>query len=443
MQLTWYLAAVAAATVAQASPHPPHWQQPLQETSLSPAQLASQGHELSSAEGVISNSPLLSFHRDIIGIESISGNEHEIGLFVAEFLESKNFTVVKQEVDPMKKKQTDDDSSTPKQRYNLYAYPSSHSELPSILLTSHIDTVPPFIPYSVSEPKAQYTGFDSDNIIIAGRGSVDAKASVAAQIFAVLETLQEKPDAKLGFLFVVGEETGGDGMQAFSKSDLNKNSAYHTVIFGEPTEGALVSGHKGMMGFEVLAHGKAAHSGYPWLGESAVSAIIPALARVDKLGDIPASEGGLPSSPKYGRTTLNIGTVQAGVATNVVPAEARADVAVRLAAGTPEEAREIIRRAVADATRDVGAEVVVDFSSHVEFYPPQDADTDVPGFKIIPVNYGTDLPNLKVKEGVKRYLYGPGSIFVAHGDNEALTVRDMKDAVNGYKKLINAALERE
>jgi acetylornithine deacetylase len=443
MQLTWYLAAATGVIVAQASPHPPHWQQPLQETSLSPAQQVSPSHEPSNIEDVISSSPLLSFHRDIIEIESISGNEHDIGLFVAEFLESKNFTVVKQEVAPVKKKQSGNDSTTPKQRYNIYAYPSSLGELPSILLTSHIDTVPPFIPYSTSGPKSQSSGSSSEDIIIAGRGSVDAKASVAAQIFAILETLHESPDAKLGLLFVVGEEIGGDGMQAFSASDLNKNSAYHTVIFGEPTELALVSGHKGMLGFEILAHGKAAHSGYPWLGHSAISAIIPALAIVDKLGDIPASEGGLPSSEKYGHTTLNIGTVNAGVATNVVPAEARADVAVRLAAGTPEEAREIITRAVANATRDVEAEVVVDFSSHTESYPPQDIDTDVPGFKIIPVNYGTDLPNLKVKEGVKRYLYGPGSIFVAHGDNEALTVRDMHEAVNGYKKLINAALERE
>ncbi|KAJ5947050.1 carboxypeptidase [Penicillium verhagenii] len=443
MQLTWYLAAATAVTVAQASPHPPHWQQPIQETSLSVAQPASHDNELPTIEDVISGSPLLSLHRDLIQIESISGNEHDIGLFVTQFLESKNFTVVKQEVAPVKQKQTDDDKTTPKPRYNIYAYPSSHSEPPSIILTSHIDTVPPFIPYSTSEPKAQYTGSNLEDIIIAGRGSVDAKASVAAQIFATLETLHKNPDAKVGLLFVVGEEIGGDGMQAFSKSDLNKNSAYHTLIFGEPTEAALVSGHKGMLGFEILAHGKAAHSGYPWLGQSAISAIIPALARVDKLGDIPVSEGGLPSSPKYGRTTLNIGTIRAGVATNVVPAEARADVAVRLAAGTAEEAREIIRRAVADATRDVEAEVVVDFSGHSESYPPQDADTDVPGFKIIPVNYGTDLPNLKVKEGVKRYLYGPGSIFVAHGDNEALTVRDMHDAVTGYKKLIDAALERE
>jgi acetylornithine deacetylase len=442
MKPAWYLAAAAAITAATASPHPAYQQQPL-GNSPSPAEEVSQSYEESSIDSIIANDPLLSFHRDLVEIESISGNEHNIGIFVAEYLESKNFTVIKQEVEPVKKDNDndDDDNDPPKKRYNIYAYPSGYTSPPTILVTSHIDTVPPFIPYSVHSPSRAN---DPSSLQIAGRGSVDAKASVASQVFAVLETLSETP-ANIALLFVVGEEIGGDGMKTFSDSALNKQSAYHTVIFGEPTEASLVSGHKGMLGFKVFAHGQAAHSGYPWLGKSAVSSILPALLRVDKLGQIPVSEGGLPSSPKYGPTTLNVGVVRAGVATNVVPAEAMADVSVRLAAGTPEEAREIIKKAVADAVAEAGveAEVVVDFKSHRESYPPQDLDTDVDGFKVIPVNYGTDVPNLAVRDGVKRYLYGPGSIFVAHGDNEALTVRDLKDAVTGFKVLIRAALDRE
>jgi acetylornithine deacetylase len=450
MKLTSYLAGATAITTALASPHPAYGQQQPFGASPQPfgaspsSTYASDSYENEQLRmgSVISSDPLLSFHRDLVEIESISGNEHDVGVFLAKYLESKDFTVVKQEVSPVKKKDSED-SEAPKPRYNIYAYPSSLSEQPSILVSSHIDTVPPFIPYSVHEPKSQDTQADLDNLVVAGRGTVDAKGSVAAQVFAVLDTLKKNPDAKLGLLFVVGEEIGGDGMKIFSESELNSDSAYHTVIFGEPTEAKLVSGHKGMLGFEVLSRGKAAHSGYPWLGRSAVSGILPALTRVDKLGDIPTSKGGLPSSPKYGSTTLNIGKIDAGVATNVVPASARADVAVRLAAGTPDEARDIIRHAVEDATRDVDADVVVDFTSHNESYAPQDLDTDVPGFDVTPVNYGTDVPNLKVRSGVKRYLYGPGSIFVAHGDNEALSVRDLRGAVDGFKKLIDAALERD
>lgn len=447
MKLTWYLAAATAITVTQASPHPAQGQQqPLGSSSAQSQGSIAHTDGLSGLENAIRSDPLLSLHRDLVEIESISGNEHNVGIFLAGYLEARNFTVVKQEVPPVNKKGVaSDDTKTPKTRYNIYAYPSSQSEAPSVLVTSHIDTVPPFIPYSIHQPQTQQSGtqLNVDDLVLAGRGTVDAKGSVAAQVLAVLDILEKNPDAKLGLLFVVGEEIGGDGMKVFSDSELNSNSSYHTVIFGEPTEASLVSGHKGMLGFEVLAHGKAAHSGYPWLGKSAVSGILPALNRVDKLGQIPASEGGLPSSPKYGETTLNIGVIRAGVATNVVPASARADVSVRLAAGTPDEAREIIRRAVADATRDVDADVEVDFTTHRESYSPQDLDTDVPGFDVIPVNYGTDVPNLQVRSGVKRYLYGPGSIFVAHGDNEGLAVRELKGAVDGYKKLIQAALEKE
>ncbi|KAA8644842.1 M20 family metallopeptidase [Aspergillus tanneri] len=419
---------LGAATLAVASPHPAIPQSPLQLSwPPSPA---------NSLDDVINASPFLSFHRDIVQIASVSGNERHVGSFVADFLQSHNFTVIKQPVTGKKNGQ---------HRFNIFAHlPSSR---PEILLTSHIDTVPPYIPYSLNRIDHDLPTDDAATIRISGRGSVDAKGSVAAQVFAALDLLQDHPDAPLGLLFVVDEEVGGDGMRVFSESTLNPApSSFHTVIFGEPTELALVSGHKGILGFQLIAKGQAAHSGYPWLGRSALSAILPALSRVDQLGDTPAHEGGLPTSPKYGRTTVNIGRVEAGVAANVVPAFARADVAVRLAAGTPDEAREIIRRAVQDAT-DGNDDVYADFTTHSGGHPPQDLDTDVPGFPVMTVNYGTDVPNLKIHERpdgpVRRYLYGPGSIHVAHGDNEGLTVAELEEAVRGYRKLIDAALNRK
>ncbi|OGM41794.1 peptidase [Aspergillus bombycis] len=420
-----------SAALTAASPHPAFPQSPLGVATTSSPSTGT----FNSAEEVINASPFLSFHRDIVQIESISSNEHNVGEFIADFLRARNFTVIKQLV-------TSSSQTENQERFNIFAYPPSTT--PEILITSHIDTVPPFIPYSLDTDST--TDNDPSTIRISGRGSVDAKGSVAAQVFAALDILEQNPSAPLGLLFVVGEETGGDGMRAFSESSLNPApSAFHTVIFGEPTDLALVSGHKGMLGFEIVAKGHAAHSGYPWLGRSAISAVLPALSRVDQLGNIPADKGGLPSSPKYGNTTVNIGRVDAGVAANVVPATARADVAVRLAAGTPDEARDIVRRAVRDAT-DGNPDVYAEFSTRNEGYPPQDLDTDVEGFNITTVNYGTDVPNLQIHERedgpVRRYLYGPGSIHVAHGDNEAITVGDLQEAVRGYRRLIEAALQR-
>ncbi|KAL4930636.1 M20 family metallopeptidase [Aspergillus undulatus] len=395
-------------------------------------------------ESIIDASPFLSLHRGLVSIPSISGNESAVGDFLASFLQSHNFNVVKQPVPGRTS------------RFNVFAYPASSAPNPSILLTSHIDTVPPFIPYSVHKNDSENSNGDGE-IIVTGRGSDDAKGSVAAQVFAALETLESNPSAPLALLFVVDEEVGGAGMRAFSSnttlnpppgspSDLI-GEGFKTVIFGEPTELALVSGHKGMLSFHVHVTGKSSHSGYPWLGESALSTILPALTVIDKLGDTPVEQGGLPASDKYGRTTVNIGRVEAGVAANVVPSTADADVAVRLAAGTPEDAMEIILRAVANAT-DNNPNVEVEFSQGpnggVGGYAPQDLDVDVDGFDVITVNYGTDVPNLKIYEGadVKRYLYGPGSIFVAHGDHEGITVAQLEEAVRGYKRLIDAALGR-
>ncbi|RAH80171.1 Zn-dependent exopeptidase [Aspergillus japonicus CBS 114.51] len=391
---------------------------------------------------IITSSPLLSFHRDIVTIESISENEQEVGDFIIDFLLSYNLTVEKQVVTPK--------STTTKERFNIYAY-AGDNRFPEILLTSHIDTVPPFIPYSLHPPAPNpHTGkFNRKDLLIAGRGTVDAKASVAALIFAVLDTLATDPRASVGILLDVGEEKSGVGMKHFSASELNPApSNFHTVIFGEPTNGDLVKGHKGTLGFNVVARGKPAHSSYPWLGESAILSILPVLGHINSLQFIPPEEGGLLWGEVLGNSTLNIGTISGGEAANVVPAHAEATVSVRLAAGSPEETRRIIQAAVNEFTGGDGR-VFLDFGigggNRTVGAPPQFFETDVEGFEVIAVNYGTDAFSLESHDRadarkVKRYLYGPGRFEVTHGEKEAITVRELEDAVEGYKRLIAASL---
>ena len=155
---------------------------------------------------------------------------------------------------------------------------------------------------------------------------------------------------------------------------------------------------------------------------------------MDRLGEIPEEDGGLPSSEKFGNTTVNLGLLQGGVAANVVPEEATLQVACRLAAGSPEKARDIIN----DALKPLGDGFEITFT---QGYGPVNIDADVDGFDTVTVNYGTDIPNLAMKEGVKKYLYGPGTITVAHSDHEGLTVGDLEDAVEGYRKLILHSLK--
>lgn len=391
---------------------------------------------------VIAASPLLSLHRAICEVESISINELAVGKLIISILEAHNFTVKTQNVPSA------DATNSTKERLNIYAYPdvskyggskSSSETHPKVLLTSHIDTVPPHIPYSLSLPKRSSSRKD---ILISGRGTVDDKACVAVQIQTVLDLLSSATTSispsDLALLFVVGEEISGDGMRHFSNSPLYESTKtnYKAVLFGEPTEGKLAAGHKGVMMLTLKAHGKAAHSGYPWLGRSATSMILPALNVLDKLGDLPEEEGGLPRSKKYGKSTLNVGFMQGGVAANVVPEFAFAQVAFRIAGGTLEGVREIVTKAV----RSADPEELLD----LEFSPgfgPVDLDVGVDGFDTITVNYGTDIPNLDVGDGVKRYLYGPGSIQVAHGRDEGLTVGDLEGALEGYKRLVKHSLK--
>jgi len=212
--------------------------------------------------------------------------------------------------------------------------------------------------------------------------------------------------------------------------------SYETVIFGEPTEGKLVCGHKGILGFELKVQGKAAHSGYPWLGVSANEILIEALGKLVQLREK------FPTSEKYGNTTLNFGKVEGGVAANVVAETAEAKLAARIAAGSAEDIKKLVEKALHDTQVEAqksGGDLDIVWTS--EGYGPVDIDCDVEGFEKLTVNYGTDIPNLEGKH--RRFLYGPGSIFVAHSDHEALKREELEKAVEDYGKLIEVAVKGE
>jgi len=292
------------------------------------------------------SSSLLELHKALIEIESITGNEAGVTKYLVSYLKSQNFTVETQEVTP----KTDEQEA----RHNILAYLGKERKTRA-LISSHVDTVPPFWPYKR----------EGDEIW--GRGSVDAKASVATQIKAVQELLEAGKigEGDLALLFVVGEEVTGDGMKKVNELNLS----WETVIFGEPTELKLASGHKGIMGFEIKAKGKAGHSGYPELGKSANVMLVKGLAAL--------LDTKLPWSEKYGNTTLNIGRIDGGVAANVIPENAQANIAIRIADGTPA----VVEKICMDALKSTGEE----FDVAVRYgYGPVYIDSDVKGMLFRP-----------------------------------------------------------
>ena len=240
--------------------------------------------------------PVVKLLKQLMEIPSTSEEEQEIGIFLAKYLEDLNYTVELTPIAP--------DSD----RCNVYAYLGSGRKART-LLSSHMDTVPPHIPMRI------------EGDVICGRGSCDDKGPLASQIIAVEELRAEGAikDGDVSLLFVVGEEKGGPGMLAANDMNLS----WEAIIFGEPTESKLATGHKGHYVFELVAQGTPAHSGYPELGESAIAMLVSVLDELQSLQ--------LPVSELLGPSTFHCGKVNGGLAYNVLAAEATALCGVRVA----------------------------------------------------------------------------------------------------------------
>ena len=136
---------------------------------------------------------------------------------------------------------------------------------PELVFSTHMDTVPPFIPSSETPDR------------IYGRGSCDAKGIIVAQI-AAAEKLKAE-GIHVGLLFLVGEERDSQGAQTANQDPRGAKF----LINGEPTENRIALASKGTLRVEVVATGKMAHSAYPELGESAIEKLLDALENVRKI----------------------------------------------------------------------------------------------------------------------------------------------------------------
>lgn len=279
--------------------------------------------------------------------------------------------------------------------------------------------VPPFIPFETREENGTTYHF--------GRGTVDAKGQIAPMIIATEKFLAARDDdPSVGLLFVVGEETGGDGMQAFA--EYASNATFRAGIFGEPTEGKLATGHKGVLGLTLNVTGRSAHSAYPQLGLSAINYLSQAIVLMNTL------EPALPRSDLLGPSTLNVGTIRGGLANNVVAPNATAGVSIRIARsenGSVEAVRDMIAGVISPIIQETVARGgMFDATFSDAFYPAQILDTGVPGLEEAPVFYGTDIPLLPNVE--QRYLFGAGTIEVAHTPDEQLTQEELVQGAEAY-----------
>lgn len=323
---------------------------------------------------------IVAFTRQLVDIESITGNEGPVGHFLLQELSRLGYNVQRMVAEG--------------ERANVYARPPQQKN-PTVVFSTHMDTVPPFISSSEDEGR------------IYGRGSCDAKGIIAAQIAAAERLRQE--NIYVGLLFLVGEERDSLGAKVANQQPNSCNF----LINGEPTENRIATASKGALRVELTSSGRMAHSAYPELGESAIDKLVEALHRLRAMK--------LPSDPQVGPCTLNIGTIQGGRAPNVIPDKAHALLLYRLIG--PSDA---LRREIVDIAGNLAK---VEFTLEIPF-------VRLRTFEELPTMvaaFTTDIPALS--NWGQPLLVGPGSIHVAHTPNEYVEKTELDEAVELYCKI--------
>lgn len=324
--------------------------------------------------------------RDFIRIPSPTGEEGPVVDHVAQLLSSAGWTVRRQTVAPG--------------RDNLYATLAP----PEVVFSTHLDVVPPHLPVR------------EDEEWLYGRGSCDAKG-IAAAMIAAGERLRSEGERRVGLLFLVGEEDGSEGARAAASLEPRGR----VLVNGEPTEGLLSVGQKGALRILLEADGIPAHSAYPEDGRSAVHLLLDALERIRAVP--------LPVDPLLGETTLNVGTIQGGVAPNVLAPDATASILVRTVQPPGP-----LRDALLAAVEPVGPHLRISFPLDI----PPVRSQPLPGWDAVTVRYTSDLPLLA--SWGRGYQFGPGTIRVAHTAGERIRKAELREAVGQYVRLAGELL---
>ena len=323
---------------------------------------------------------IVSLTRQLVDIESVTGNEGPVGQFLEQELRRLGYDAHRMLVEG--------------ERANVYATSPGHPE-PAVVFSTHMDTVPPFIPSS------------EDAHRIYGRGSCDAKGIIATQIAAAERLKQEGIYA--GLLFLVGEERDSLGAKVANQ----QANQCRFLINGEPTENKIAVASKGVLRVELIAEGRMAHSAYPELGESAIDKLVEALHRLRQME--------LPSNPEIGPCTLNVGVIEGGRAPNVIPDRARALLLYRLVGPADQ-----LRR---DITATVGGLAKIDFTLEIPFVRLR-ALNNMP---TMIAAFTTDIPALN--NWGEPLLLGPGSIHVAHTEGEYVEKAQLSEAAELYCRI--------
>ena len=323
--------------------------------------------------------------RSLVDIDSTTGREGEACRWVADYLRGRGYGVTQQPVEGS--------------RFNVIASAGPAD----VVFSTHLDCVPPFFS----------SRLEGDRLY--GRGACDAKG-IAAAMIAAADRLRRDGEPRVGLLLVVGEERGSDGAKIANAAAAGSRF----LVDGEPTDNRLGRATRGILRVKLRASGRAAHSSFPELGDSAIDRLIDALIELRTIA--------LPEDAQLGRTHYTLGLISGGVAPNVVSPSAEAEVMFRTVS-----AASAVRAAIAPLERRVAIE-------HVLEVPPVRMTT-VPGYDAAVFPYTTDIPFLGAWG--EPLLFGPGSIHVAHTAEEFVSIAELHAAVDHYVDIARALIERQ
>jgi acetylornithine deacetylase len=334
----------------------------------------------------------VSLARQLIDLDSTTGREGAVATALAAYLRHRGYSVLEQPVGGA-------DANATAPRVNVIAAAGE----PQVVFSTHFDCVPPFFPSRV------------EGDLLYGRGACDAKGILAAQV-AAAERLRAEGETRIGLVFVAGEERGSEGAIAANK--IASRSRF--LINGEPTDNRVGIATRGVYRVRLRTRGRAAHSGYPELGESAIEKLVDVLQAM-RTTQWPADE-------LLGTTHYSVGLIDGGVAPNVIPPNAAAEVVFR-SVGDHCHLRAALEATVAEQAEIEEVLEVPPARLHVE-----------PGFETAVFSYTTDIPLLS--NWGTPILLGPGSIQVAHTDREHIAIAELQQGVDVYVALARRLLTR-
>ncbi len=305
---------------------------------------------------------------------------------------------------------------------NVYGWIGSGDDL--LLLNSHLDVVPP----SAEMPHGAFDAYE-ENGILWGRGTVDAKASGAAMLAALIALKKQGFEPKNGTLMVAltaCEETGGqyNGLEALRPHLPPVRAA----LVGEPTEMQPCTAQKGLLILKCEARGQTAHAARAHLGDNA---ILKAARDLVTLGSFAFDR----HDPLLGAPTVTPTVVSGGTASNVVPDRCGFTLDIRSTpAYTHDELIALFDRALESDVHVHSKRIVPVRTDHDAriVQACQQALPDATPFGS-PTTcdwiFLSDVPTVKI---------GPGPSERSHTPHEHIALADVEAAARGYEAIVRA-----